>query len=106
MFTKVATPVFGIVEDMTYFLCLPLRGRSEIFSHHGARQKAEPRSARSIMARCCWISRPARPPTVEARSPVSEPDNPQVLVFRHIASRICEKVSAHAEQRATCIVIH
>ena len=46
--------------------------------------------------------------TSDGRSPitVSEPDNPQVLVFRHIASRICEKVSAHAEQRATCIVIH
>ena len=36
---------------------------------------------------------------------VSEPDNPQVLVFRHMADRICEKVSVHAEQRATRIVI-
>ena len=44
----------------------------------------------------------------DGRSPitVSEPDDPQVLVFRHIAGRICEKVSAHAEQRATRIVIH
>jgi len=39
MFKKVATPVFGIVEDMNYFLCLPLRGRREICSLHGRRQK-------------------------------------------------------------------
>ena len=102
MFKKVASPVFGIVEDMTYFLCLPLCGRSEISSHHVA-DKKQSGSARSFMG--YWISRPARPPTVEAIT-VSEPDNPQVLVFRHIAGRICEKVSAHAEQRATRIVIH
>jgi hypothetical protein len=46
--------------------------------------------------------------TSDGRSPitVSEPDNPQVLVFRHIAVRIWEKVTGtHAEQRATRIVI-
>jgi len=101
MFEKVATPVFGIVEDMTYFLCLSLCGRSEISSHHVA-DKKQSGSARSFMG--YWISRPARPPTVEAIT-VSEPDNPQVLVFRHMADRICEKVSVHAEQRATRIVI-
>ena len=46
--------------------------------------------------------------TSDGRSPitVSEPDNPQVLVFRHITGRIREKVGAHAEQLATRIVIH
>jgi ATP-binding protein involved in chromosome partitioning len=105
MFKKVATPVFGIVEDMTYFLCLPLRGRSEIFSHHGARQKAE-RLGTELHGEVL-LDLKARE-TSDGRSPitVSEPDNPQVLVFRHIAGRICEKVSAHAEQRATRIVVH
>jgi ATP-binding protein involved in chromosome partitioning len=103
MVKKVATPVFGIVED--YFLCLPLRRRSEILSHHGARQKAE-RLGTELHGEVL-LDLKARE-TSDGRSPItaSEPDNPQVLVFRHIAGRICEKVSAHAEQRATCIVIH
>ena len=103
MFKKVATPVFGIVEDMTYFLCLPCAdaARSSAImvpdKKRAARHGASWRSAGS-QARA----------TSDGRSPitVSKPDNPQVLVFRHIAGRIYEKVSAHAEQRATCIVIH
>jgi ATP-binding protein involved in chromosome partitioning len=83
----------------------PCADRSEIFSHHGARQKAE-RLGTELHGEVL-LELKARE-TSDGRSPitVSEPDNPQVLVFRHIAGRICEKVSAHAEQRATRIVIH
>ena len=85
MFKKVATPVFGIVEDMTYFLCLPCAdaARSSAImvpdKKRAARHGASWRSAGS-QARA----------TSDGRSPitVSEPDNPQVLVFRHIAGRI------------------
>src|SRR6266849_5452041 len=41
MFTKVDVPVLGIVENMSYFLCPHCGGRSEIFSHGGARLEAE-----------------------------------------------------------------
>ena len=41
MFTKVDVPVLGIVENMSYFLCPHCGGRSEIFSHGGARHEAE-----------------------------------------------------------------
>ena len=41
MFRKVDVPVFGIVENMSYFLCPHCGGRSEIFSHGGARREAE-----------------------------------------------------------------
>jgi ATP-binding protein involved in chromosome partitioning len=91
---------------MSYFLCLPLRGRSETLSHHGARQKVE--RLGTEFHGDVPLDLKARE-TSDGRSPitVSEPDNPQVLVFCHIAGRICEKVTgAHAEQRATRIVIH
>jgi ATP-binding protein involved in chromosome partitioning len=39
MFGKADTPVFGIVEKMSYFLCPHCGGRSEIFSHGGARRR-------------------------------------------------------------------
>jgi len=41
MFRKVDVPVFGIVENMSYFICPSCGDRSEIFGHGGARQEAE-----------------------------------------------------------------
>lgn len=41
MFKKVAVPVLGIVENMSYFLCPHCGERSEIFGHGGARHEAE-----------------------------------------------------------------
>src|SRR5881275_3338061 len=40
MFKQVDVPVLGIVENMSYFLCPHCGGRSEIFSHGGARREA------------------------------------------------------------------
>jgi ATP-binding protein involved in chromosome partitioning len=40
MFEKVDVPVFGIIENMSYFLCPHCGERSEIFDHGGARQTA------------------------------------------------------------------
>src|SRR6202044_747306 len=40
MFRKVAVPVLGIVENMSYFLCPHCGERSEIFGHGGAREEA------------------------------------------------------------------
>jgi len=40
MFTKVAVPVLGIIENMSYFLCPKCGERSEIFGHGGARAEA------------------------------------------------------------------
>ena len=41
MFQKVATPILGIIENMSYFLCPHCGGRTDIFSHGGARKDAE-----------------------------------------------------------------
>lgn len=40
MFRKVDVPVFGIVENMSYFNCPNCNHRSDIFSHGGARKVA------------------------------------------------------------------
>ncbi|WP_417783432.1 iron-sulfur cluster carrier protein ApbC [Terasakiella pusilla] len=45
MFRKVEIPVFGIVENMSYFSCPHCGERTDIFSHGGARQTAEAQGA-------------------------------------------------------------
>jgi ATP-binding protein involved in chromosome partitioning len=41
MFEKLGVPVFGIVENMSYFLCPDCGGRHDIFGHGGAREAAD-----------------------------------------------------------------
>lgn len=41
MFDKVGVPVFGIVENMSYFVCPHCGKRSDIFKHGGAKAAAE-----------------------------------------------------------------
>jgi ATP-binding protein involved in chromosome partitioning len=41
MFNQVEVPLIGIVENMSYFLCPHCGGRTDIFSHAGARREAE-----------------------------------------------------------------
>jgi len=41
MFQKVEAPILGIIENMSYFLCPHCGGRTDVFSHGGARHDAE-----------------------------------------------------------------
>ena len=41
MFRKVDVPVFGLIENMSYYLCPKCGERSEIFGHGGAREEAK-----------------------------------------------------------------
>jgi ATP-binding protein involved in chromosome partitioning len=98
MFRKVEVPVLGIVENMSYFLCPHCGGRSEIFSHGGARQEAE-RLGTEFLGEVPLDLKIRE--TSDGGTPitVAEPDNPHALVFRQMAARIWDKV-AGAERRA------
>jgi len=98
MFKKVDVPVLGIVENMSYFLCPHCGGRSEIFSHGGARQEAERLGAEFLGEVPLDI---AIRETSDGGTPITiaEPDNPHALAFRSIAARIWEKVAGADVQR-------
>jgi ATP-binding protein involved in chromosome partitioning len=92
MFKKVDVPVLGIVENMSYFLCPHCGGRSEIFSHGGAREEAR-RLGTEFLGEVPLDLKIRE--TSDGGTPitVADPDNPHALVFRQMAARVWDKVS-------------
>ncbi len=98
MFRKVDVPVLGIIENMSYFLCPHCGGRSDIFSHGGARREAELLGAEFLGE--IPLDLAIRETSDEGRPiTVSDPDNPYAAVFRQIAARIWDKVSGESTLR-------
>jgi ATP-binding protein involved in chromosome partitioning len=50
MFGQVKTPVLGLFENMSYFICPHCGGRSDIFAHGGAQAEAEKNGLRFLGA--------------------------------------------------------
>jgi ATP-binding protein involved in chromosome partitioning len=99
MFRKVDVPVFGIVENMSYFLCPSCGHRSEIFSHGGARATAE-RYGVDFLGEIP-LDLTIREDTDAGRPPVvSQPDGPQAAAYLEVARKVIDKlVPAHASAR-------
>jgi len=99
MFEKVDVPVLGIIENMSYFLCPHCGGRSDIFSHGGARREAE-------RLGCEFLGEVPLDVTIRETSDegrpitISDPGSPHALLFREIAAKIWAKVSSEGERRA------
>ena len=99
MFRKVDVPVFGIVENMSYFLCPSCGHRAEIFSHGGARATAE-RYGVDFLGEIP-LDLVIREDTDAGRPPVvSQPDGPQAAAYMEVARKVIEKLApAHAAAR-------
>jgi len=92
MFEKLDVPVFGIIENMSYFLCPHCGQRTEIFGYGGAREAAEKLGLEflgevplDVQVRA---SGDEGVPIVER-----EPDSPVTQVFMLIAERIAARTS-------------
>jgi ATP-binding protein involved in chromosome partitioning len=98
MFTKVNVPVLGIIENMSYFLCPHCGGRSDIFSHGGARREAE-RLGTDFLGEVP-LDLAIRETSDEGRPiTMSQPDSPYAQTFRDIAAKVWEKVSGETPAR-------
>ncbi len=104
MFRKVEVPVFGIVENMSYYVCPECGHRAEIFSHGGARREAERLGTEFLGEIPLDI---AIRETSDAGRPivVSDPDSALAKTYRAIAARIAEKIDAASARVAPSIVI-
>ena len=98
MFQKVDVPVLGIIENMSYFLCPHCGGRTDIFSHGGARREAE-RLGTDFLGEVP-LDLAIRETSDEGHPiTVSQPDSPYAHTFRDIARLVWEKVSGEAPAR-------
>ncbi len=99
MFRRVGVPVFGIVENMSYFICPHCGERSDIFSHGGARSTAAELG-------CDFLGE--IPLHIDIRessdggAPIvaSKPDSVEAGIYRELASRVAAKAAAAVNQAA------
>src|SRR5690606_21356423 len=93
MFRKVDVPVFGIIENMSYFLCPACGGRSDICGHGGARETAKElgTDCRGEIPLHMEIRQ-----TSDAGTPVtaSAPSSAHAKIYRELAAKIQEKSEA------------
>jgi len=98
MFRKVDVPVFGIIENMSYFMCPHCGERSEIFAHGGARAEAD-------RLGCDFLGE--IPLDIEIRTTsdggqpivVSQPDTEHSAAYKEIAVTVAEKIDQTLAQR-------
>ena len=91
MFRKVDVPVFGIVENMSYFVCPSCGHRSEIFAHGGARRTAEQLGCDFLGEIPLDI---AIRETSDGGKPIvaSQPDGAHAKAYLDIAARVAAKI--------------
>lgn len=93
MFRKVDVPVFGIIENMSYFLCPSCGERSDIFGHGGARETAKELGTDFLGE--IPLHMEIRQ-TSDAGTPVtaSAPSSAHAKIYRELAAKIQEKIEA------------
>jgi ATP-binding protein involved in chromosome partitioning len=98
MFKQVETPILGVVENMSYFVCPHCGTRSEIFAHGGARHEAQALALPFLGEAPLHMliretSDGGRPVTATA------PDSPQAAAYMEIAEKVKAALFAPGKRR-------
>jgi ATP-binding protein involved in chromosome partitioning len=104
MFKKTHVPVFGIVENMSTFVCPNCGHESHIFGHGGARETAEKLGTDFLGEIPLHI---AIRETSDGGTPITarDPDGPQAKAFLALAERVIAKLDAGDTRKAPRIVM-
>lgn len=104
MFKKVDVPVFGIVENMSYFLCPSCGERSDIFGHGGARETAAELGTDFLGE--VPLHMDIRQ-TSDAGTPITatEPDSAHAKIYRDLGKKVQEKIGESLTTSGPRIVI-
>ena len=92
MFDKLNVPVFGIIENMSYFVCPHCGDKTDIFGHGGARQAAEDLGLEFLG------ELPIDPATRQGADDgvpivVSAAEGPQAMAFLDVAKQVAARCS-------------
>ena len=92
MFDKLNVPVFGVIENMSYFVCPHCDERTEIFGHGGGRKAAEELGLEFLgeipLDVKTRVGGDTGVPIVE-----SDPDSPQAQAFMRVAEQVAARCS-------------
>ncbi len=93
MFQRVNVPVFGIVENMSYYQCPQCGHRAEIFGHGGARKTADDLGM-DFLGEVALDIRIRE--TSDSGQPVvaTDPESAHAAAFRKIADKVADKIDA------------
>jgi ATP-binding protein involved in chromosome partitioning len=95
MFNQVKVPLLGVVENMSYFVCPHCGGRTDVFSHGGARKEAEKLGVPFLGEVPLDIA--IRANSDEGRPVIaSMPGSPQADALLGIARRVADTLAAGA----------
>jgi ATP-binding protein involved in chromosome partitioning len=100
MFRKVAVPVLGIVENMSYFVCPKCGERAEIFGHGGAREEAGKLEVPFLGEIPLHLDIRV---TSDNGQPIvaSQPDSPHAQAYKNIAGRVWKALSVNNRRGRT-----
>jgi ATP-binding protein involved in chromosome partitioning len=92
MFDRLQVPVFGVIENMSYFVAPDTGKRYEIFGHGGARAAAEELGLEFLGE--VPLDQATREAS-DAGVPITEyaPDSPAAVAFMHVAEKIAARCS-------------
>ncbi|MEX2239009.1 MAG: Mrp/NBP35 family ATP-binding protein [Dehalococcoidia bacterium] len=92
MFERLGVPVFGIVENMSYFVCTHCNERTEIFGHGGARVAAEELGL-DFLGEIPIHPGIRQGGDIGAPIVATDPDSPQARALIDIAERVAARLS-------------
>lgn len=104
MFQKVEAPILGVIENMSYFLCPHCGGRTDIFSHGGARHDAE---ALGVP----FLGEVPLDPTIrqtsDAGTPVvgADPQGPHAAIYINLAAKVKTLLETQSRRAPPKIVV-
>ena len=92
MFDKLNVPVFGVVENMSYFVCPHCNERTDVFGHGGGRRAAEELGLEFLgeipLDVKTRVGADTGVPIVE-----SDPESPQAQAFMRVAEQVAARCS-------------
>lgn len=99
MFRKVDVAVFGLIENMSYYVCPKCGDRAEIFGHGGAKAEAERMGMDFLGEVPLHISIRE---TSDAGTPimVTDPDSAHAKAYKAIADQIWTKIEASLDDKS------